>query len=156
MEKKETKKCTRELTELDRKYKQATASARAERIYICPKKEDVDMRLTTTIRVRNWQRLPPGRHLVNNLAKSRACNERVTHKKVKPPKGDNQATKAEEWRKLKIVFRKTTIPEVSNHRSYTSTNAEKLAGTSRRRTQTNKDQEEELVPMTWEPQSPSQ
>ncbi|CAH1453046.1 unnamed protein product [Lactuca virosa] len=154
MEKEETREHMREVIELDRKQNQGTASARATRVGNCPKKEDVDMRLITTVRVHNWQRLPPGRHLVNNLAKNRANNEKVTQKEVKSPKGDNQATKAGEWRKLKIVFRKTTIPETTNHGSHTNTNAGELIGTSRQMTQTKKDQEEEFVPMTWEPQSP--
>lgn len=83
MEKKETKKHAHKITELDRKHKQGTASTRAKRIDNCPKKGDVDRRLTTTIRVRKWKRLPPGRNLVNNLAKNRACNERVTQKEEK-------------------------------------------------------------------------
>lgn len=53
MEKKGTKEHTREVTELDWKHKQGTASTGAKRIGDYPKKEDVDRRLATTIGVYN-------------------------------------------------------------------------------------------------------
>ncbi|CAH1416914.1 unnamed protein product [Lactuca virosa] len=96
MEKEETREHSHEVTELDRKHNQRTASAGVARVGNCSKKEDVDRRLTTIVIVRNWQRLPPGRHLVNNLTKNRASNEKVTQKEVKLPKGYNQETKAGE------------------------------------------------------------
>ncbi|CAI9298971.1 unnamed protein product [Lactuca saligna] len=114
MEKKETKEHACEVMELDWKQKQGNPCTGTERIGNYPNKDYTDMRPTTSIRVCNWKRLPPGRHLVNNIAKNRASNERVTQKEIKPPKGDEQATKAGEWRKLKVIFRKTTIPETTN------------------------------------------
>ncbi|CAI9281106.1 unnamed protein product [Lactuca saligna] len=156
MDKQETREHTHEVTELDRKHNQGTVSARVVRVGNCPQKDDVNRIISTTIRVRDWQRLPPRRHLVNYLAKNRASKEKVMHKEAKPPIGDDQATKVEEWRKLKIILRKTTIPKIANHGSHTNTNAGELVGTSCRKTQTKKDQEEELVSMTWEPQIPNQ
>nr|KAJ0223299.1 hypothetical protein LSAT_V11C200066490 [Lactuca sativa] len=54
MEKKEMKEQTCGVTKLDWKHKQGTTNTRAERISNYPKKEDVDRRRTTTIRVCNW------------------------------------------------------------------------------------------------------
>nr|KAJ0213563.1 hypothetical protein LSAT_V11C400217600 [Lactuca sativa] len=53
MEKEETRKQTREVMGLDRKHNQGIATVRATWVGNCPKKEDEDKRLTTTVRVRN-------------------------------------------------------------------------------------------------------
>ncbi|CAH1424375.1 unnamed protein product [Lactuca virosa] len=58
MDKEETREHTREVMELDRKHNHGTARARTARICNCPKNEDVNWRLSITVRVHNWQRLP--------------------------------------------------------------------------------------------------
>lgn len=60
-----------------RKHNQGTASAGVARVGNCPKKEDVDRRLATIVKVYNWQRLPPERHLINNLEKQ--IQQRKSH-----------------------------------------------------------------------------
>lgn len=77
MEKKGTKEHMREDTELDERHKQGATNTGAERITNHLKTENVDRRLTKTIRVHSWQRLPPRRHQVINLIENRACNVKL-------------------------------------------------------------------------------
>ncbi|CAH1420806.1 unnamed protein product [Lactuca virosa] len=68
MEKEQTTGHIHKVSQLEQKRKGETAKAGAAKVGNYPRKEDVDIRPTTVVRVHNWQRLPSGRHLVGKLA----------------------------------------------------------------------------------------
>ena len=80
-----------------------------------PAKEDTDRRLPATARARNWQKLSPGLDLVQNPVKNIINNNNATPEDTKPPKDTNQTNGTIEWKRLKIVFRRTIVPETTSH-----------------------------------------
>ncbi|CAI9272430.1 unnamed protein product [Lactuca saligna] len=167
MEKEETTVHTHEVMQLDQKHNGETTKFEAARVGNYHRKEDIDRRATTTVRVHNWQRLPPRRHLVKNLTNNKGniesqrsqvviITQTRTPNKANSSLDDKQATKTGEWRKLKIILRKTANLKTTNHGPHTNTNSGELVDTSPQGTQTKKDKEEEFTLMAWEPQIPNQ
>ncbi|CAI9259170.1 unnamed protein product [Lactuca saligna] len=132
----------------DRKQNQETAKAEEGKRGTYPEKEDTNRRLLATTRARNWQKISPGRHLVQNPAKNRINSNNATPNDMKPPKDTDQATGTREWKTLKIVFRRMIILETASHMN---ANIIELVSIGKAQSKKEQEEEKEVILMTWEP-----